>query len=193
MAPTPGRCCARWCASPRRADTWRGSRCPPRLSSCDAISPTVEVRQAALADSGGEADFQHALDEPGWSGFRARATPGSSRFERITVRTERLDEALPEGVEPAVIKIDVEGAEEAVLRGAVTTLTRFRPVVVFEHARGGAEQYGTTPEALHDLLVGELGFRIEGLDGDGPYDRARFAEIFATGERYNFAAWPERD
>ncbi|HYI21518.1 MAG TPA: FkbM family methyltransferase [Candidatus Limnocylindrales bacterium] len=155
--------------------------------------PAVDVRQAALADSSGEADFQHALDEPGWSGFRARPTPGSSSFERLTVKTERLDESLPVGVVPAVIKIDVEGAEEAVLRGAVTTLHRFQPAIVFEHARGGAEQYGTTPEALHDLLVGDLGYRIEGLDGDGPYDRARFADIFASGERYNFAAWPDRD
>ena len=63
----------------------------------------------------------------------------------------------------------------------LATLRRFRPVIVFEHARGGAELYGTTPEALHDLLVADLGYRIEGLDGDGPYDRARFAEIFATG------------
>jgi hypothetical protein len=40
--------------------------------------------------------------------------------------------------------------------------------VASEHGRGSADVYGTTPEAIHDLLCGELGYEISGLDGDGP-------------------------
>ncbi len=76
------------------------------------------------------------------------------------------------------------------IRGAMSTLRRCRPVLVFEHARGGAELYGTRPGTIHDLLVGDLGCRIEGLDGDGPYRRETFEQVFAIGERYNFVAWP---
>jgi FkbM family methyltransferase len=152
--------------------------------------PGVEVRGAALSDSAGEREFAHVVADPGWSGFVSRPTPTGGEVEAITVRAERLDDALPAGVRPAFVKIDVEGAEEQVLRGALETLRRHRPVIAFEHGFGSADHYGTTPQALHRLLAGELGYSIHGLDGDGPYDEARFSEIFATGERVNFAARP---
>lgn len=53
-----------------------------------------------------------------------------------------------------------------------------------------AQLYGTSPEKLHDLLSNELGYKLFGLDGDGPYDLASFAAIVWAGERYNFAARP---
>lgn len=152
--------------------------------------PDVEVRQAALSDESGESEFAHVVADPGWSGLVARPTPAGGRVETITVRTERLDDALPAGVLPAFVKIDVEGAEERVLRGALETLRRHRPVIAFEHGLGSADHYGTTPAAIHRLLSGELGYELYGLDGDGPYDESRFGEIFATGERVNFAARP---
>jgi hypothetical protein len=62
-------------------------------------------------------------------------------------------------------------------------------VIAFEHGAGSADHYGTTPEGIHKLLTA-LGYAIGGLDGDGPYDERRFAEIFATGERVNFVARP---
>ncbi len=152
--------------------------------------PGVEVREAALSDENGESEFAHVLTDPGWSGFVHRPTPAGGRVETIRVRTERLDDALPAGVEPAFIKIDVEGAEERVLRGAVETLRLYRPLIAFEHGLGSADHYGTTPAAIHRLLAGELGYTLFGLDGDGPYDEPRFGEVFATGERVNFAARP---
>jgi FkbM family methyltransferase len=152
--------------------------------------PGTEVRQAALSDRPGEREFAHVLADPGWSGFVARPTPAGGAVETITVRAERLDDVLPAGVRPAFVKIDVEGAEEEVLRGGLETLSRHRPVIAFEHGAGSADHYGTTPEAIHRLLAGELGYAIHGVDGDGPYDERRFAEVFASGERVNFVARP---
>jgi hypothetical protein len=94
----------------------------------------------------------------------------------------------PPGLDPVFVKVDVEGAEEEVLRGAVETLARHRPLLAFEHGLGSADHYGTTPESIHDLLVARLGYEVRGLDGEGPYDRERFADIFARGERVNFIA-----
>jgi hypothetical protein len=74
--------------------------------------------------------------------------------------------------------------------GAQETLRRHRPVVAFEHGRGSADHYGTTPGAIHELLDEELGYEVSGLDGDGPYDAERFVEIFGSGERVNFVARP---
>ena len=156
-----------------------------------AAHPDVDVRQAALSDRAGAREFAHVVADPGWSGFVGRPTPAGGKVETIEVRTERLDDALPDGLRPAFLKIDVEGAEEEVLQGALETLRRHRPVIAFEHGLGSADHYGTTPEAIHRLLAGELGYSIHGLDGDGPYDEPRFSEIFAAGERVNFAAWPQ--
>ena len=152
--------------------------------------PSVVVRDAALSDRAGKRAFAHVLDEPGWSGFVARPTPARSAVEMITVRCERLDDALPDGVRPAFIKIDVEGAEEQVLMGASDTIRRHRPWVAFEHGAGSADHYGTTPDRIHDLFTEEFGYRIFGLDWEGPYAANRFKEIFSSGERVNFVAHP---
>jgi FkbM family methyltransferase len=64
--------------------------------------------------------------------------PGASLFEpaetskAIQVQTISLDDYLPETGNVSAIKIDVEGAELDVLRGAERTLRRCRPLIVIE-------------------------------------------------------------
>jgi hypothetical protein len=106
----------------------------------------------------------------------------------IEVKLERLDDALPDGYVPALIKIDVEGAELQVMQGAAETLARHRPFVVFEHGVGGADLYDTGPGQVFDLLI-EARLRIFDLEGEGPYDRTRFEETF-TEPIWNFLAAP---
>jgi FkbM family methyltransferase len=151
--------------------------------------PGVEVRNVALGDTPGSAPFTHVLDRPGWSGLEARPTPegDAARTETIEVTVERLDDALPAGYIPALIKIDVEGAELGVLLGARATLAAHHPLIVFEHGLGSADHHGTTPHDVHDLLTG-LDYRIFDLQGNGPYDRAAFANAFHTASRVNFLA-----
>ena len=150
----------------------------------------MEVRQAALSDRAWQSGVVRVVDAPEWSGFVERPTPGDGPVERINVICEVLDDTLPEGVRPSVVKIDVEGAEEEMLRGAAGTLARHRPCILFEHGRGSADYYGTGPGRIHDLLTAQLGYEIYGLDEDGPYDRERFVAIFEGSERVNFLARP---
>jgi FkbM family methyltransferase len=153
--------------------------------------PGVCVRNVALSDTAETASFTHVIDRPGWSGLRPRPTPdgAAARTETLTVATERLDDALPADYVPALIKIDVEGAELQVLTGATRILSTHRPVVVFEHGLGSADHYGTRPEQVHDLFA-DLGYRVFDLQGAGPYDRSAFMEAFHTAARVNFLARP---
>jgi FkbM family methyltransferase len=152
--------------------------------------PDVDVRCAALSDHSGEASFARVRAAEAWSGLVFRPLPGGGEpdLEEITVRLEVLDDALPAGFVPALVKIDVEGAEEQVVRGALRTLRRHKPVVVFEHGLGSANAYGTEPEDLFRLLVVEAGLRVFDLDGGGPYDVERFREAFYAFERVNWVA-----
>lgn len=139
--------------------------------------PQADVRDAALSDRAGEATFQHVVSADGYSGLQRRTYPGHVDIQEITVRTARLDDELPEGFAPALIKIDVEGGELGVLRGAERTLAEHRPVVIFEHGAGAAEHYGTTSGEVWDALDG-AGLRIFDLAGEGPYSRAAFEAAF---------------
>jgi FkbM family methyltransferase len=152
--------------------------------------PDVDVRCAAVSDSAGTAEFTKVLDAPAYSGLRRREDlpPEVQRVERVTVRTERLDDVLADRPPPTLVKIDVEGAELGVMQGALDTLERHRPHVVFEHGAGGADLYGTHPTQVFDLLEG-VGLRIFDLEGSGPYSRERFQETF-TEPIWNFLAAP---
>jgi FkbM family methyltransferase len=148
--------------------------------------PGVDVRCAALAGAPGEATFYRRADAPSRSALRPLGGP----TEPLPVRLEALDDSLPDGYVLHFLKIDVEGAELAVLEGALRTLRRDRPVVAFEHGSTALE-YGTTHGMVHDLLCGEAGLRIFDMDGDGPFDRATFERVAdPPGRRWNFLARP---
>lgn len=150
--------------------------------------PAVDVRNAALSDVSGETSFVHVTTRPDYSGLQTRPHPGADRFEQIRVQVEDLDSHLTPGYVPTLIKIDVEGAEVLVLQGAIETISRHRPVVVFEHGKPGAQAYGAGPNDVHHLLSDVAGLRIFDLDGNGPYSRARFESTFEEGRRWNFVA-----
>ena len=149
--------------------------------------PAADVRHAAVSDGAGEATFTVVPDMPSFSGLRERSYPGSPRLERITVRTERLDDALDPDYVPRFIKVDVEGGELGVFRGAIETLRRHRPIVWFEHGVGASDRYGTRPADVHRLLTGDVGMRIFDADGNGPYSEERFEQVF-TEPMWNFVA-----
>jgi FkbM family methyltransferase len=151
--------------------------------------PGVDVRRAALSDRAETTEFAHVLDAPAYSGLKQRELPpGTGEVRRISVHTERLDDVLEQDYVPALLKIDVEGAELGVLRGALGTLQRHRPFVLFEHGAGGADVYGATPTEVFDLLA-DARLRIFDMEGDGPYSRERFEETF-TKPIWNFLAAP---
>jgi FkbM family methyltransferase len=99
----------------------------------------VSVYPYALADREGEDEFVVAVDLPAYSGLKTRIYDGPTRLERI-----RVD----------VRKIDAEGGELGILRGAKTLLARFAPVVTFEFGANSLGNYGITVEDMADFWIG---------------------------------------
>lgn len=152
--------------------------------------PGVDIRQAAVSNVGGETTFTYVKNLPARSGFRERSYHGRQQFEKLTVRTETLDSGLPEGYVPHLIKIDVEGAERLVFEGAINTLTKYKPVVMFEHGKGGADHYDTQPRDIYALLHDRAGLNLFDMDGNGPYSLEQFEETYARNDRWDFLARP---
>lgn len=150
--------------------------------------PSVEIRQAAVSNVIGETSFIYLKNLPGRSGFQARAFSDAQHMKQITVRTETLDSSLPQNYIPSLIKIDVEGAERLVLEGAINIISKYKPIVVFEHGKGGADHYDTRPEDIYKLLHDKAGLRIFDMDGNGPYTSCQFEEAFERSDRWNFIA-----
>jgi FkbM family methyltransferase len=150
--------------------------------------PMVDVRQMALSDQPGRSSFVHAVNHPALSGLRRRPTREKLVIEALDVEATTLDEALPDGYIPDLIKIDVEGAEGLVLVGALKTIVASRPIVIFEHGRSAAAAYGTSAADVYQLLVNEAELRIFDLDGQGPYSLAEFTNATADDMRWNYVA-----
>lgn len=136
--------------------------------------PAVDCRCKALGARAQSAQFCHFRRLDGWSGLRRQPEISDDRGdpEYITVEVSTLDAEL-DGIAPAVVKIDVEGAELAVLEGGRSLLSDSRPLVIFEHVADAAALYGTDSGSLWDLLA-ELGYEVFSVTGDGPFTRGAF-------------------
>ncbi len=80
----------------------------------------------------------------------------------ITVSATRLDDVLADRdgeLHASLIKVDVEGMEEAVLAGASKTLERCRPLVYFEVSVEQAERFGL-PDLAHIDTLQALEYRF---------------------------------
>jgi FkbM family methyltransferase len=92
----------------------------------------------------------------------ARAGDQIAFAESVTLDSFHAAVARP----PALLKIDVEGSEPAVLRGARHLLSRDdRPAVVFEFNPTTLEESGEKPECFNALLAGYALKYVDDLSG----------------------------
>ncbi len=136
----------------------------------------VAIR-AAVLDRSGEIEYTVPREEP---------LPGSvSLFEDYGTKPERvaavtLDDFLrAEARNVDYIKMDVEGAETAVLRGALETLNRCHPVLIVEIH--GLDSTGNSHPALD--MLDELGYQVRYLDRS-PWSAHVFAKWEGVGSKH---------
>ncbi len=149
----------------------------------------------ALSDTEGTTTFNFVRNAPAYSGInRRKYAVAEPDIEEIEVDLKRLDNVIPTDTRIGLIKIDVEGAEMGVLRGAKEILNRDRPLVIFECGLGASEFYGTKPEDVFDFFSSEVKMGIYTLRDliakRSPMTRERFVEVFNTNSDYYFVAAP---
>ena len=96
----------------------------------------ISVAQVAIWRSEGEVRFRRSGDQPMGKSSRRGAVVDSGLAmgsgEIISVQAVSLDAFAAHNYSPAVIKIDVEGAECEVLEGATGFLARAKPTLICE-------------------------------------------------------------
>jgi FkbM family methyltransferase len=114
----------------------------------------VSVFENALAGSPGEQVVAKVpAGQYGQATITTSATIGAGQM--VKVETSTLDVILAETDKVALMKMDLEGAEEAALSGAENTLQRIRAVIFEDH---GASR-------LSEVFCG-VGLRVQRLDGN---------------------------
>ena len=163
----------------------------PLPTLCERLTvqfPEMDIRQRALSDEEGVTTFVSVRNAPAYSGLKQPSRPTGMTTETITVETECLDNHVPDGWLPTFVKIDVEGAEALVMRGALRTLRSAKPVIAFEHGPGEGERYGVFDDDIFKLVCDDIGLRLFDMDGKGPLGLTQFEEELASGQRWNWLA-----
>jgi FkbM family methyltransferase len=132
------------------ADPWLGALLRRTLALPEYGSRRVAVLSAALSDKNGVSEFviaqrgrasNYLVKAGGWT------QTGGIR-ERLHVATLTIDTLLDQFPPPTFVKIDVEGAEVMVLRGASKLLRDVKPTLYVEV---GGENSDSVTQLLHSF------------------------------------------
>jgi len=149
----------------------------------NGLADRVRVHPAALSDAAGTATIHRFAGDEGNHGTASLfAGDGAVVARSISVPTVRMDEALSDTT-PALIKLDVEGAESLAIAGMTGLLRAQRPpAVILEHnpvasRRAGAALSEPVERLLatrDDWVVRVIAFGLPRID---PKDTAAWARL----------------
>jgi len=129
----------------------------------------IVLENVALGEARSQQKMVQPRREPARSTIRddiAERITRSEDYVTFETRVERLDDLIAERSWPApdFIKVDTEGVELAVLKGAVNTLATHQPELLIEMDGTTPEDWAANYRAIHQLLTG-LGYSVWDLYG----------------------------
>lgn len=139
-----------------------------RIRKLIELNPALPLHltQAAVGATPGQAEFRIMPETTMGKLKTSTFQPAAQSLESIIVQVCQIDDLVAAGKTkpPNVIKVDVEGAEADVLRGAAATLRRQRPKLFIEiHSRGLMQECSALlAEAGYKLAVLETGRAPDG-------------------------------
>jgi FkbM family methyltransferase len=173
-----------------------------------ASHANITIRPEALSDAPGEATLSIPLldGDPQWQWASTAKSYAAHSSTRVAIRRETVSAITLDSLDLAdctAIKIDAEGAEYAILRGARATLARCRPMLTLELEERHAEGCTWSVPAFLDALGYETAFAHNGrwhpmaaLHRPTMQCASSDPSVFEASDPYvfNFYAWPrERD
>lgn len=152
------------------------------------------IKSIALSNHIGKSTFNYVKSNPAYSGLLKREYKNENEYiETITVTTDTLDNIIPPTESVSMIKIDVEGAELQVLEGAIETIKRTKPLIIFEHGLGASDYYGANPEKIY-ILLSNCGMHISTmknwLSNKNRFTLEEFKYQYYNRINYYFIAFP---
>lgn len=146
----------------------------------------------ALSEAAGTASFQYVKNAPAYSGLKRRDYDNiTPEIEEIKVEKKKLDDCIPVDLNVRFIKIDVEGGEFNVLKGAERILKDSKPFLLFEFGLGASDFYETNPSEFYDFLT-TFGYSIYALQAylekKDAFSKEAFVSCHENKEEYYFIA-----
>lgn len=113
----------------------------------------IKIFDCALSDAPGQC-LLHVPPDPEMHGHASLKNQDWTGDQTVAVSVRRLDDLLADELSRLdTIKIDAEGSELAVLRGAERLVTRFRPSILVELNKQTANSFGYAPLDIPRLLL----------------------------------------
>ena len=157
----------------------------------EIFSKKANIYPCALAEKEGTSTFQYVKNAPAYSGLKQRKYQVEPNIEEISVEVKTLDSIIPKDIIIELIKIDVEGGELGVLKGAKNILEKDKPIIIFECGLGASDYYNTKPEDVF-LFLSNVGLGVFTLDAflakKSALTQEDFVHFFNTGKEYYFVA-----
>lgn len=129
----------------------------------------VRLTIAAVGAEDGELTFYSAPGHSDYASAHPTDTHLAIQWQEARVPCVALDTLLQQNVFERVglMKIDVEGHEFDVLRGAQQLIARDRPEILLEYNRRIAPQMGWKPEDVAELLTRLAPYQFKVVNADG--------------------------
>ncbi|WP_458097494.1 FkbM family methyltransferase [Roseomonas sp. WA12] len=176
----------------------------PALAGAVAGLRNVVIRPEALGDAPGHLALSiPVLDGmPQWQWASTAKSYEQHQSSRVTIRRETVPVITLDSLaltDVTALKLDAEGAELAILRGARGTLARCRPVLTLELEERHAEGCTWSVPAFLDALGYDIRFAHEGrwhpmtaLHRPTMQRASPDPSVFEASDPYifNFFAWP---
>ena len=128
-----------------------------KVRMVSGVHPQIVPVELGLSDRSGEATLKIYGDMDMGSGYFGQDVSDSfewKKYREVVSHTVSIDDYVEEnGIEPALIKLDVEGNEYAAIRGAGETLRKFRPLVICAMYHNPVDFFNVKPY-LESLNVG---------------------------------------
>jgi FkbM family methyltransferase len=139
--------------TPEHADGW--FKLPSGQFASLSVTGNIVTHNVGLGETAGSFQMEHHPNNAGHNCILTDDRKEKTKYDLHTVTVNTLDSYNFEDVD--VIKVDVEGYEYAVLKGAVQTINRCRPVVQLEMVEAQCKRFGYTPDDVFSFFTQTVG------------------------------------